>query len=388
VTSKHILLFTEDFPPYTGGIAQWALGMADSLHESGHRLEVFTRYRDETHRESHQEHDFTVRYIFGNNWKKLRTLYCKRSITERLTQNNKPDLIIGTTWNFTRGILRPAMKHNIPVITVCHGLEVTRKMNFLKRRWLRRTLTNSTKVVAVSRFTRAHIIGKLGIPSGKVILLPNGVDTKRFYPSDDTGRLRQRLGISDEKVILTLARVIPRKGHAYVINSLPQILRSIPSVKYVIAGEYESGYKTELDNLIRELNLENIVLFAGYVKPEEMVQYYNMCDVYIMASRTIREKGDTEGFGITFLEANACGKPVIGGKEGGVTDAIVDAETGYLVDPVNTKEIAEKIILLLSDGDLARNLGTNGRRRVEIAYTWGVLSQNLMHFVYDVKTTD
>jgi phosphatidyl-myo-inositol dimannoside synthase len=388
VTSKHILLYTEDFPPYTGGIAQWALGMAESLHESDHRLEVYTRFRDEAHRTSHREHDFTVRYIFGNNWKKLRTVYCKRSITERLTQNDKPDLIIGTTWNFTRGILRPAMKHNIPVITVCHGLEVTRKMNFLKRRWLRWTLMNSAKIVAVSRFTKIHIIEKLGIPSGKVILLPNGVDTKKFYPSEDTVSLRQRLGLSDEKVILTLARVIPRKGHAYVINALPQILRSIPSVKYIIAGEYEPGYKTELDNLIRELNLENIVLFAGYVKPEEMVQYYNICDVYIMASRTIREKGDTEGFGITFLEANACGKPVIGGKEGGVIDAIVDAETGFLVDPANTMEIAERITLLLSDRELARNLGNNGRRRVELAYTWRILSQNLMQSVYDVGTTN
>jgi phosphatidyl-myo-inositol dimannoside synthase len=385
MTHKHILLYSEDFPPYTGGIAQWTMGIAISCKNLGHRIEIFTRYRDEHHVAAHQEYGLEIRYIRGDNWKKLRTFYCKKSITDRLKESNTPDLIIGTTWNVTRGILRSAKKYSIPVITVVHGLEVTRSMNFLKRRWLRWTLKNSFKIVAVSRFTKEYITDCLAIPPEDVIVLPNGVDTQRFYPIENTDSLRHKLGISGEKVILTLARVIPRKGHEYVIKSLPQVLKSIPSVKYVIAGEYEPAYKAELDNLIRELNLVENVHFTGYVEPDEMVMYYNLCDVYAMPSRTIKEKGDTEGFGITFLEANACLKPVIGGNEGGVVDAIIDGETGYLVDPVNTEEIAEKVIRLLSDQKLARYLGYNGRARIERAYTWEILSGKLLHQLYDVK---
>jgi phosphatidylinositol alpha-1,6-mannosyltransferase len=112
------------------------------------------------------------------------------------------------------------------------------------------------------------------------------------------------------------------------------------------------------------------VRFAGYVPASELAGHYQLADVYIMASREIGETGDVEGFGITFLEAGACGVPVIGGRSGGVSDAVVDGSTGVLVDPLDADQIAAVLIRLLADEDLSRSMGRAGRRRVEENLQW------------------
>ncbi len=297
---------------------------------------------------------------------------------ERLRRSPGPDVIIGTTWNFTRGLIPVARKSGIPVVTVAHGLEVTRSMNFIKRRWLGRTLGRSHRVVAVSRFTGEFILKHFPVAPENLIVLPNGVDPRRYYPGANVSALKKRLGISDEKIILTLARVIPRKGHAYVIAALPEILKKVPRVKYIIAGEGDEEYLRELHELTDRLGVRQNVLFAGYVQADEMVDYYNLCDVYVMPSRTLEKIGDTEGFGITFLEANACEKPVIGGRSGGVEDAVVDGETGYLVDPTSSAEIGNKIIELMINAERADNMGRRGRKRILDSFTWNSITKSLL----------
>ena len=132
---------------------------------------------------------------------------------------------------------------------------------------------------------------------------------------------------------------------------------------------------------MRDLYLDDHVLFTGYVDPDQLNSLYNLCDVYVMLSRELVARGDTEGFGITFLEANACGKPVIGGDSGGVSDAILDGVTGFLVDPLDVDGVAEKLILLLEDPDLARRLGQQGRARVEGSFTWDGITKQLLEMV-------
>ena len=116
------------------------------------------------------------------------------------------------------------------------------------------------------------------------------------------------------------------------------------------------------------------MVFGGYVAPERLNEVYNLCDVYVMPSRVIEEEGDVEGFGITFLEANACGKPVVGGNSGGVPDAVVDGENGFLVDPTSPMEIANAVIQLVNDPALAERLGRQGLDRIGRGYTWNAIA--------------
>ena len=123
---------------------------------------------------------------------------------------------------------------------------------------------------------------------------------------------------------------------------------------------------------MKKLHLQDNVVFTGYVTEDKKAFYYNAAEIFIMPSREL-ENGDVEGFGIVFLEANAYRKPVIGGKSGGVVDAIVDGKTGLLVNPTDAKEIAFAIIRLLGNKDYATQLGVQGRKRVERDFNWEVI---------------
>ena len=173
--------------------------------------------------------------------------------------------------------------------------------------------------------------------------------------------------------------MIRRKGHDRVIAAFPEIGRRFPDIKYIICGPRDDLYCRELEAQAESLGIADHVVFAGYAMPEELRLFYNLCDVYLMPSREI--EGDTEGFGITYLEANACEKPVIGGDSGGVSDAISDGETGFIVDPADPRQIAGKTIMLLSNRELARRMGKNGLHRIEKGYTWDGIAERLIALI-------
>lgn len=371
---RSLIIFSEDFPPNVGGIAQWAIGVARSLHRMGYGVRVLTRHMNKEAEKVQSQEPYPVIQVHGNRWRQLRSLYANRAMKSLYESEVLPEVVIATTWNIARGLVGVVKKHGTRLIVVVHGLEVTRKMPWMKRCWLINTLNAADIVIAVSRFTREQVIRRHGINPQKVIVLPNGVDPETFYPGVDTDALRHRFGLAGKKVILTLARIVERKGHDKVIEALPEVLKHVPNAHYLISGVREGENYERIQRQVVELGLERDVTFTGYVAPEEINQFYNLCDVYIMPSRELEGAGDTEGFGITFLEANACGKPVIGGRSGGVVDAIEDGKTGYLVDPLSAEEIAEKLIHILSDPVQARSLGENGMARIAAGYTWDAVS--------------
>lgn len=373
-----IVILSEDFPPYPGGIAQWAKGMADALESMGHEIQVMARYRGEYHGSITSGTDNRIIWIPGKNWRQFRTFHCRSAVLNYYAKGGRVDLLIATTWNVARGIVKLVQRRGGKVVTVVHGLEVTRKMPGVKKAWMLHTLKSSDRIVSVSQFTRDRLVSQFKIPEERLVVVANGVDTRLFYPAEPPSAIIDKLGIKNEKIILTLARVIGRKGHDRVIAAMPKVLEEVPDAKYLICGPANETYKEQLEAMIKDLKLNDRVIFVGYLAQDELNAVYNACDVYVMASREIVGLGDTEGFGITFLEANACAKPVIGGASGGVVDAIVHGETGYLVDPENTDDIAQRIISLLIEPGLAVEMGLKGRERVVAGYTWEAAAQNMM----------
>jgi phosphatidylinositol alpha-1,6-mannosyltransferase len=382
-----IVILSEDFPPRTGGIAQWAIGVATSLHELGYQVIVITRRWKEFPELTQGTYAFSLRYVHGNHWKKLRTWYWRRAIKALYAEGIRPDLLIASTWNAARGVMVITKRYKTRTAIVVHGLEVTRRMNLFKQWWCRQTLQNADAIVAVSAFTGRRVTQAFPNAAKKICVIPNGVDNNRFKPGIDTSALRERFGLGNRKVLLTLARIIERKGYDQVIRALPAIIKKVPDVIYCIAGDPAGGYVETLKRLASDLHVNQHVVFVGYVDDADLPAYYNLCNVYIMPSREIAASGDTEGFGITFLEANACEKPVIGGKSGGVSEAIVNGETGFLVDPVDTAMIAEKAIMLLNDQTLAKKLGRQGRERIERGFTWQSVAKRLLKKIALTEST-
>jgi phosphatidylinositol alpha-1,6-mannosyltransferase len=215
------------------------------------------------------------------------------------------------------------------------------------------------------------LVASKGIDQAKIVPISLGADPDLLYPlnSSEVAGLRRKYNCEKRMIILTVGNLITRKGQDMVIRALPKVIREIPDILYLIAGmgKDEMYFK----ELAESLGISRNIRFMGAVNSREMVrELYNICDIFVMVSRLDERAGSVENFGIVYLEANACGKPVIGGKSGGVPEAIVDGETGLLVDPENPGDIAQAILKLLNDRELAHRLGEKGRRRVVEYLNW------------------
>jgi phosphatidylinositol alpha-1,6-mannosyltransferase len=163
------------------------------------------------------------------------------------------------------------------------------------------------------------------------------------------------------------------KGHDMVIRALPLILAKTPDTEYVIVGD--GPLRPYLERLAASLGVAPAVRFVGEASDDEVDAWYRACDVFVLASRESGVSGGAEGYGIVIVEASLRGKPVVGGRSGGIPDAVIDGETGLLVDPSDPADIAEAVTRLLTEHDLADRLGRGGRRRVLEDLSWPEYTQ-------------
>ncbi len=368
-----ILIATPDFPLWDGGIATVAFEVAKGLNDLGYRVDVMAPRQTADDPDFDRSLPFAVHRIRNIKDHYLKAYYNTLKM-DRLVKKYKYDMVMAQSW-YPSGIAAAyiARKYKIDISITVHGNEILNpryKAAFWQRK-MKNVFDRAKLIFCVSKFTAQKLmdrVGNLCDIDRKVRVIYNGVDFDYFRPTAPDAQLVDQYKLHDAKIILTLARLVERKGHDMVIKALPAIKKSIPQVKYIICGK--GNYENKLRELTEKLNLTEDVIFTGFVPNELRGKYYNLCDLYIMPSRTISEKGDIEGFGITYLEANACEKPVIGSNIGGTLEAIVDGESGFLVDPLDENEIAEKCIELLSSPSLAGKIGVNGRNRIMNEFNW------------------
>ena len=207
-----------------------------------------------------------------------------------------------------------------------------------------------------------------GIPEERLIEIVPAVDSDFFTPGPPPGHLIEKYNLQEKKVILTVARLVKRKGHDLVLRAL-NLMTDIENLHYLILGSGED--KERLEDMVETLGLSDRVTFAGWVDDSELPDYYRLCDIYVMPNREVLETTDSlEGFGISFIDANACEKPSIAGRSGGTGEAVVEGVTGYIVDPENPQELAEKIRFLLDNPEIALEMGRKGRERTVRDFSW------------------
>ncbi|OLB79531.1 MAG: alpha-(1-2)-phosphatidylinositol mannosyltransferase [Actinobacteria bacterium 13_2_20CM_2_71_6] len=194
--------------------------------------------------------------------------------------------------------------------------------------------------------------------------LAPGVDTDVYHPDIDGTEVRRRYGLADRPVIVCVSRLVPRKGQDALIRALPAIRRQVPDAALLIVSDGPDR------NRLRRLAADQPVVFTGPVPWAELPLHFAAGDVFAMPCRTRRGGLDVEGLGIVFLEASATGLPVVAGDSGGSPDAVRDGETGYLVDGRDLDALADRLVTLLTDRDLARRFGSAGRAWVEAEWRW------------------
>lgn len=262
-----------------------------------------------------------------------------------------------------------------PYIIYAHGEEICVSMeNPRLKSTIEPVYNDAAAVIANSRFT-VGVAKEAGIRQDHVVQISPGTDPDSFCPGRRDPGLVEKHQLEDRLVLLTVGRMQRRKGHDYVIQCLPEIRKALPHITYLIASDGDEW--NYLHELARDREVEDIVKFLGPVKQDDMVKLYNTCDIFIMANRTM-PGGDVEGFGIVFLEAGACEKPVIGGRSGGTADSIRHEQNGLRIDASQHQEIIDAVILLGKDPERRREMGRVGREIVLGDYTWEIVAERIL----------
>ena len=249
-----------------------------------------------------------------------------------------PDLIVSTHLNFSPIARIIRWIANVPYWTVAHGVEAWD----IRRPMLQKSLQIADRILPVSNYTRTRLLNEQTVLSERLCTLPNTVDTDRFKVDPKPKHLLEKYGIAeDQPVVLTVSRLCSTesfKSYDQVLNALPDVLHQFPSVRYVIVGKGDD--RLRLEQAIQDKGLQAHVTLAGFVPDKEPCDYYNLCDVFALPSKL-------EGFGIVYLEAMACGKPVLGGNQDGAVDALQKGRLGALVDPEDSEAIARALVQIL-----------------------------------------
>ncbi len=284
------------------------------------------------------------------------------------------------------GTLRPAgpigawleRLDGLPYVLYAHGKDVLKERRKVGRSAVYRTaardvLRRASAVVANSRFT-ADLVRDLARAAGapeaadRVRVVHPGADPARFHPGDaGVAALRARLGLGGARVALTVGRLESRKGVDRALDAVAALAPELPDLVYVVAGEGPG--RAALEARSSAGDLAGRVRFVGYLPDAELPACYRMADVFLLPSRC-DGADEVEGFGIALSEASASGLPVIGGRAGGVPEAVIEGETGLLVDPDDPREIAGALRTILSEATLAERFGAAGRAAVQRYFNW------------------
>jgi len=268
-----------------------------------------------------------------------------------------PEGLVG--WVVARSIGRPLLIYS-------HGEELTTWRQAGKMRAMKWTYRHADAVIANSEFTRDELV-KLGVQAERITLINPGVDVDRFRPDLACEDLKAALTLqAGEKLVLSVGRLSRRKGFDQVIRALPLLNRRGVKARYVVIGIGPD--RDFLRALASELNVSEQVHLLGHVAPDDLPRWYNAADVVAMPNREI--DGDTEGFGMVYLEAAACGKPAIAGLAGGTGAAVLHDVTGLRVDGSSAETVADALERLLRDATFAAALGERGRDRVLQHFSW------------------
>ncbi len=356
---KKILFLTLEYPSKKGGIATYYGGMVEELIRQGYEVQVM--------------HEQLLSAWVWPHW--LPLVFRLRS----LVRTHKPDVIfvghvlpLGTVaWIFKKTT-------KIPYVVFTHGMDLSIAKKSLRKRWLVGMILRSARaVIANCEFTK-NIATSYGVPAQTMsVVYPSPAPLKIGTP-EVVERVARQFSLSGKKILLSVGRLVRRKGFDKVLEAMPLILKSEPHALYVLVGEGPD--RARLADKVYKLGLQGTVRMVGAVDSETLGALYSISDILIMPSRD-EGKGDVEGFGIVFLEAALFGKPSIGGRSGGVAEAIVDGQTGILVDPLDSSAIAKEVLSLLHDDATRVQLGNNAKDRTLKEFNWQKQLSNLIRIL-------
>jgi phosphatidylinositol alpha-1,6-mannosyltransferase len=384
------LLLSYDFPPMGGGIARW-MGELARRYPAGSLVVCTGQYRDG----STVDQQFPNRVIrLALSSSRLRTLRGVLLWSQR-AENTARAISAEFIWC---GNLKPASypakwiqrRQGTPYGIMLHGgdlliLQDQVQRSLLKRRTAQALLGSASVLVTNSRWTGElcrSVLEHLGIEASpeQVRTVPLGADPEVFRPGVDPAEVRDRYGLDRRRWLLSVARLTRHKGIDTALRVLAALGQDYPDLAYAVVGSGE-GLR-ELETLAHQLRVNDRVRFLTDVPDRDLPGLYNCAEIYLGLSRLMDQR--VEGFGISLVEAGACGVPVIAGRTGGIPEAVRENETGLLVNPEQPEEVSGALRSLLENPVRAKTMGLAGRRAVETYYNWNRVAADVARIGHEL----
>ena len=360
------LVVTNDFPPRQGGIQTFVAALLerrppDSLVVLASRSPGW------------EDHDAALSYpvVRRPTAMLLPTPATARAAADLARRHGCDSAFFGAAAPL--GLIAPALREAgvTHLVGATHGHETGWVALPGSRQLMQRIAGRLDVVTYISAYTRERLEPALGSRTRLAQLSP-GVDVDRFTPGIDGTPVRHRHRLGDAPVVVCVSRLVARKGQDVLVAAWPRVLARHPDARLLLVGGGPDERK--LRRLIAARGLQDSVVLTGAVPHAELPAHYAAGDVFAMPCRTRRGGLDVEGLGMVFLEAAACGLPVVAGTSGGAPEAVREGVTGHVVEPRSAEVVAGTIADLLADPGRARAMGKAGRAWVEQRWSWSTIA--------------
>jgi phosphatidylinositol alpha-1,6-mannosyltransferase len=364
-----VLLLSWNFPPTLGGIEYVVGNTFAGLRRAGHPVQVITGAadapaQDGVHRPRRGGLLTYLGFAFFRGW--------------ALCRAERPDVIVCGTVVPAPAAWLLALRYRRPVIILVHGSDVVYE-NWLYRRASRFLFRRARRLTANSHHTRG-LLEEAGLPCGRIEVVHPGVDVRAFETEPERGAEALLESLQGRNVLLSVGRLIRRKGLLeFVRDVLPGLVQRDPNLSLVLVGDdataslaHGERMRARIERAAQEAGLGAHVILTGTLPDAEVVRLFYRADLFVLPC--LKLPGDVEGFGIVFLEAALAGTASVATRVGGIPDAVIDGETGLLVEPGDPSAFGEAVFRLLEDVPLRERLARTGAERARAEFSWDAIT--------------
>ena len=382
-----ILMLTWEYPPrIVGGIARVVHDLSKRLIKDGHEVTVVTykdgdvpAYENDKGVQVYRVENYMIHPNNFIDWIMQLNFNLIAKASEIIQKEGKFDVIHAHDWLVANAAKALKNAFDIPIVSTIHATEAGRNSGIHDdtQRYINDTewlLTyESTEVIVNSNYMKNHVQGLFGLPFDKINVIPNGINLTNFNGIERDYDFRRQYAMDNEKIILYVGRLVYEKGVQHLISAMPKILENYHDAKLIIAGK--GGMLDELKGQAEAMGLSNKVYFTGYLNSKQVQKMYKCADVAVFPSTY-------EPFGIVALEAMLAGVPTVVSDIGGLNEIVDHGVNGMKSYAGNCNSIADSVISLLYDKQLAANVSKKAKQKVKEEFNWNKIAQDT-HYIYE-----
>ena len=366
--NKTVLCITNDFGPRAGGIETFVIGLVERMPHGS--VVIYTSQQGDTSEYDHRWlTEYGVEVIRDKSKILLPSFRVGRAVRNLVATRGIKNVFFGAAAPLAllaQGLRKVGATR---IVALTHGHEVWWAKVWPFNIAIRRIGNGVDVLTYLGDFTKNAISRSLSRDAqASMVRIAPGIDTSHFAPVSDAQQLKKELELDQKRVIVSVGRLVHRKGQDTLVEALPSILKEFPEAHLLFVGvgpHLEYIHKRAI-----QLGVLNNISFVGRVQYDELPRFICVGEIFAMPSRSRLAGLEVEGLGIVYLEASACGLPVVGGRSGGAPDALLEGETGYAVDGLKPVDVAAAVIKLLNDPDSAAAMGRRGREWIIQEWEW------------------